>query len=308
MPLVAIDCTDDQPDLTRAKREELRSALAQTPKGTPVTILIHGYQFSPFTPDRSPHHHILSLDPEPAPRVVSWPRKLGFSGRRDDEGLCIAFGWPANGSIWAAYDNAKAAGRGLARLCMELADIATGRPINLFGHSLGARVGLSALPYLDMGIVRLAIFMAPAEINAEAEAALDCEAAHLVDLLSVTSGENRIFDFLLERLITPLSLSHKSAGRSPPDHPTWVNLHIDNKDTLAALQQIGFRVAPPYKRICHWSPYLRPGMFPFYRAILDGRLSMARVRSVLPNGHCLWPHDFGKLSPIPLFQDEKRTS
>ena len=61
-----------------------------------------------------------------------------------------------------------------------------------------------------------------------------------------------------------------------------VTLQLDDAQSLAALRGLGFPIAPPDRLICHWSPYLREGVFPLYRAILSGDLTLDRLRAVLP--------------------------
>jgi hypothetical protein len=48
----------------------------------------------------------------------------------------------------------------------------------------------------------------------------------------------------------------------------WTDLFIDQAATRAALGRMGMRTAPPKGVICHWSTYLRPGLFGLYRAVM----------------------------------------
>jgi hypothetical protein len=48
-----------------------------------------------------------------------------------------------------------------------------------------------------------------------------------------------------------------------------VDLRIDAASTRAALAELGLRIRPPATRICHWSAYMRPGLFAVYRRMLD---------------------------------------
>ena len=102
----------------------------------PIVVMVHGYRYSPSEPAHDPHRHILSLDPDPGGRrVTSWPRALGFGAGDPGEGLAIAFGWEARGSLGGAYRRAGMAGAALARLLSRLADQA-GRPGAVIGcHS-----------------------------------------------------------------------------------------------------------------------------------------------------------------------------
>ena len=236
----------------------LRAALAALPSGAPVVVMIHGYRFSPLIPAHDPHRHILSLSPgRTCWKAVSWPRHLGLQGAA---GLGIGFSWEARGTIWTAYRQAAQAGARLHELLALLHTIAPERPVHLFAHSLGARVALCALPGLAAGAVDRIILISAAAFRAQALRALDSPAGQRAEFINVQGRENLAFDLML-RLALPAhgpTLRRIGAGN-------WLDLPLDNGVPLAAL---GYRIAPLRARICHWSGYLRPGVFRLYRALL----------------------------------------
>lgn len=277
MPLVHVNAIEDRPAPAAGGdlHASLAHALARMPDAAPIVVLLHGFKYSPFRDGRGPHDHIMALSPDRSrPKTVSWPRHLGFTGKRANEGLCIGFGWEASGHIWRAYDEAARAGHALARLTDTLRTLRPGARIDVLAHSLGARVTLSALPRMQAGALNRAILMAPAELTSRAAQALDCPAGHAAQFLNVTSRENDLFDAMLESVIAPHRLSERSLGQISPEHPRWRDLQIDHPEVIEGLARLGHRIAPPERRVCHWSPYLRPGMFPLYRAILEGRLPL----------------------------------
>ncbi len=257
----------------------LRSALAALPDGAPVVAMLHGYRFTPRVDWRNPHRHILSLSPDArAVRAVSWPERLGLGA----EGLAVAFGWEAAGSFWRAWGEAQRAGTALAKVLEEIA-AGTGRPAQVIAHSLGARVVLSALPELGTAALGRAILIAPAEFRDAAAAALASPAGRAAEVLNVTSRENDPFDAALEWLVAPHRPGARSLGLGLGRAASnWTDLQLDDEATLAALSGLGYRIAAPSRRICHWSGYLRPGVFPLYRAVLDGRLPLPVLRAALP--------------------------
>ncbi|ATG47483.1 hypothetical protein CEW89_07800 [Celeribacter ethanolicus] len=263
MPLVKINA--DGPFLPPDTRERLRQALDATPAGAPVVICIHGYKFSPHVPAHDPHDHILALDPELTSRkVLSWPRALGFGTGTAQEGLCIALGWEARGTIWQAYDMARQTGEALARLIWKM-----DRPVQLIGHSLGARVILSALPRLPAVAVRRAILLAGAEFRSAAYHALDSEAGRTVEILNVTSRENRLYDLMFEMALRPDHGASRALGAGLGAlRRNWCDLAIDNVRARAVLDRLGYPIPAPDRRVCHWSPYLRAGLFDLYRVAL----------------------------------------
>ncbi len=272
MPLVKVDATGEA--LTGIAT--MLAALEALPPGDPVVVMIHGYKFSPACPRRTPHRHILSLAPDPGlPRVVSWPRHL----RLDDSGLAIAFGWEAAGLLPAAYARAATAGRALARLLARVAEV-RGEPAQVIAHSLGARVALAALPHLPVRAAGRMVLMHPAELRGPALSALETPAGRAAAILSVTGRENDLFDALFEWGVAPLAPGARSVGAGL-SAGNWIDLRIDRPEAQAALAALGHRIGPAAGNICHWSGYLRPGVFPLYRAVLDGRLPMATLRAAV---------------------------
>lgn len=256
----------------------LRAALTTLPEWAPVVIMVHGYKFTPRHPRRSPHGHILSLSPDPADRkALSWPRQLGLG----EDGLAIAFGWEATGSVWRAWAEAARAGLALARLLALLH--AEGRRADLVAHSMGARVALAALPSLEVPALRRAILIAPAEFRDMARVALDTPAGRAAEVVNVISRENDLYDALVEWLVAPHRPGARTLGVGLGERrPNWTDLQIDDAGTLSALAGLGYRIAAPSHRICHWSGYLRPGIFTLYRAIVTGALPLPLLREHLP--------------------------
>lgn len=292
MALVRIDAQTTAPSGLAA----LGAALADLPAGAPVTVLIHGFGYTPGRPGRCPHRTLLSAEPAPGRRRAgSWPRALG----QGDGALAVAFGWQAGGTIWHAWAEAARAGRALARVLDRLA--ADGRQADLVAHSLGARVALSALAQAPEGSVRRAILIAPAEFRAAAETALEAPAGRTAEVLNVISRENDLFDALVEWLIAPHRPGARTLGLGlAAPRPGWTDLAIDDAATLAALARLGHPVAPPDRRVCHWSGYLRPGLFPLYRAVLSGALPLPVLRAALPDGAPARWSRLAELAALPL--------
>ncbi|WGW02311.1 alpha/beta hydrolase [Tropicibacter oceani] len=257
----------------------LRRALAAD--AGPVTVMVHGYKYLPGDPQHCPYTGILSHKPQgQGARVVSWPRHLGLRGQRG-EGLGISFGWDARGSVWRAWRRAEGAGDQLAGLIAQLRKLAPGRAIHIVAHSMGARVALRAIHQGQPGAVRCAILLAAAEFEQTAARAIDA-AGPDTQVLNVTSRENDVFDFLLERLVPAPQRGARMLGNGRLDRRNLVTLQLDDPASLDALRRAGFPIAQPMRRVCHWSPYLRPGVFPLYRSLLRGQVDLVRLRALLP--------------------------
>jgi pimeloyl-ACP methyl ester carboxylesterase len=249
----------------------------------PVLIMLHGFGYSPSLAGRSPHDHILKSGADhPLHRAQSWPRRMGYGPGTPDRGLCIAFGWEAGGSIWRAHREAGRAGTALARLIAEISALGAG-PVNIMAHSLGARVALAALHHLAPGDVGRIILLTGAELRSTAEAALHTPAGRRAEVLNIISRENDLFDFLYEWLLAPHRPGARALGAGLA-LPRCVTAQIDHPAHLAGLAALGFPTAAATQRMCHWSTYLRPGLFALYRAYLgsDATLSLADLRAALP--------------------------
>ena len=260
----------------------LARALVDLPKGAPVVVLIHGYKFSPFAELSSPHRHILSLAPRKGCwKALSWPRHLGF--HRPGAGRCIAFGWVARGTLWRAWDAAEAAGAVLADLVARVH--ACGRAVDVVAHSLGARVALAALPALRAGSVGRLVLMAAAEYQNTAALRMQSPAGRAAEVINITSRENDLFDLLLEWTVRAPDPGDRALGAGlPRGGGNWLDVQIDCAATRAGLSGFGYRVPAPKRRVCHWSAYLRPGLFAFYRDLIrrPEALPLALLRRGMP--------------------------
>ncbi len=274
MPLVRINACGDRPE----PGNDLAAALATLPARAPVIVLVHGYKYAPGDAVRCPHRHILSLQPRPTARAMSWPRHLGFGRGDEAEGLCIAFGWTASGPVWSAHAEALRAGRALAEVIAAVRR-AHPVPVQVVGHSLGARVALAAFPHLTAGAIGRALLLAAAETRAGAEVALATPAGRGAEIVNVCSRENTVFDLLFRAAIHPHRPFARALGAGlGREDARWLDLRIDDTAMRAHLAERGFRIPPPARRICHWSAYLRPGLFPLYRALLREGLPLAALR------------------------------
>jgi pimeloyl-ACP methyl ester carboxylesterase len=249
-------------------RERLHRKLERLPPAAPVVVMIHGWRYAPGFARDCPHGSILSLDPpRDDRRAVSWPRHLGLDGT---SGLGIALGWNAKCDPWRAHLRAGSTGSALAEIARTVHRV-SGRPIHVIAHSMGARVALAALPELEPGQIGRMILLAAAETRGRTRAALATPAGRAVEVVNVTTRENDLFDACFEwgihlGLRTSIGQGLGQAVRG------WHDLWIDQPRTLQGLAALGHPLDDPPRRICHWSPYLRPGTIGLYRALLDGRL------------------------------------
>ncbi|MCA0872058.1 alpha/beta hydrolase [Seohaeicola saemankumensis] len=281
MPVVRINSVENRPQLHGTSRPAWPILRRLGPGPGPVIVMIHGYKYEPGHARHCPHRHILSLHPASLPDA--WPRPLGFGAGHRDEGLGIAFGWNARGALWSAQARARDAGRVLARVIGELHRLAPARPVHIVAHSMGTEVALEALHHLPAGAVDRILSLTGACYRSRTATALATPAGQSAEFVNITSRENDPFDFLFERLITPPRPGDRSIGQGL-DGPGTVTLQLDCPGTLDHLDRIGLPVAPPQRRICHWSSYTRPGVLQMYSALLrrPGAFPLDALRRGLP--------------------------
>lgn len=275
---------DVEPTGLRLDRDRLARKLDALPPDAPIVVMIHGWRYAPGFARDCPHGSILSLDPMPGDRrAVSWPRHLGLDGT---EGLGIALGWNARCDPWRAHLRAWQTGEALAEIARTVQG-QTGRGVQVIAHSMGARVALAALPHVEPGQITRLILLAAAETRGRALKALRTPAGRTAQVINVTTRENDLFDACFEwgihlglrtsigqglgQGLGQLGQGQVSADQTPPN---WRDLWIDQPATLTMLAALGHPLSDPPRRICHWSPYLRPGTIALYRALLDGRISL----------------------------------
>ncbi|KAA0912103.1 alpha/beta hydrolase [Aquicoccus porphyridii] len=274
MPVIRVNCDDAGLVLHReAGSADAALARAARESAGPVIVMVHGFSFRPGYGAHCPHEHILSMEDGPSWKAKSWPRGLGFGSGMADEGLGLALGWEARGTIWDAYRRAAIAGRALARAVRIIRAATPGREVHAIGHSLGARVVMRAMAQLEPGTVRRAILLNPAEFRGAAEAALARGAGPGAEVIAVTGRENAGFDMMLERLVGPvrrgrLRPGDRVLGRAPLDGPGQVTLRLDRSEVVARLAALGHPLGEKRPAVCHWSPYLRRGALPLYAALM----------------------------------------
>lgn len=269
MAILRINAIDGALAMHRSRADVTAELQRVMPEDGPILIMVHGYKFAPGSMHHCPHTHIFSLGgTDDCPKALSWPRHMGFGRGRHNEGLCIAFGWAARGTLWRAHDSAKSAALSLARLVRMIRHIDPTRRVHILAHSLGGYLSLRAVHHMQAGDVDRVILMNAAAYQSQAERALATPAGTQSALLNMTSRENAAYDFLYECLVRADERRDRALGRGF-HAPNALSIRLDCPETLARLAALGFRIAPRHRRVCHWSTYLRPGIFPFYQAMIN---------------------------------------
>jgi hypothetical protein len=265
--------------------------------------MLHGWRYDPAVPAADPHPSLYRADPVPAVRsrggrVASWPVGLGLGGA----GLAVCLGWRARyphvaafrvagcNGFAAAYREAGRAGAALAPLLAALGE-ARAASVDLFAHSLGARVALCAVRALAeagraeaLSRVGRLILMGPAVFAGEARAALDaCDRIGVAgpQVYAFHARGNAVFDALFAVAAPPEAERGAGAlGRAGlgERRAGWIDLAFDHPGSVAAFERLGVGLATASAGPCHWSFYARPGAMALHRAIL------ARAPGFCPEG------------------------
>lgn len=271
MPVIRVNA--QAPNTAKPCLSKIRAPLAQLAHSQgPIVIMTHGYSFLPGDARHCPHRHILASTTQSRdPRALSWPQAMGLAGPAP-YGAAIAFGWAARGSLWQAWHAADAAGQEMAMMITQIRENYPARPIYLMGHSMGARVICSALPYLKAGDVSGAILLAGATYRRHLADSLNSPAGKSAWIVNICSLQNRPFDLMLEAAMGAFGVTGQSIGRGAR-HPRAVDIQIDAPEMQAALLRLGIPVARPKRGFCHWSVYALPGIFLLYRRLVfDGAI------------------------------------
>ena len=249
-----------------AARANLTETLFQGLDGDgPVIVMIHGYKYRPGHRHACPHRTIFARDASRG--SAAWPRHLGFGLGLPQEGLGIAFGWDARGHLPLVYRRAQESGRHLAELLCRIRAIAPRREVHILSHSLGSEVAFEALQHVPAGTVRRLLCLTAASYRSTAQRAMESPAGRTAELVNVTSRENDVFDFMFEWLVPAAALGDRALGQGL-EARNIVTLQLDHPDHLQALARLGSHIAPPARRICHWSGYLRPGVLRVWARIM----------------------------------------
>lgn len=263
-----------------------------------VVILVHGYKYFPGKPEVCPHNKIFG------DHSNGWPSQLGFVDNSVNNGLCIALGWQARGTLKSMYHRAQRLGKSLAALIVLLRKQNPARPIHLVAHSLGSEACLCALPHLFAGDVARVVLMTGASYASRAARLLDTPAGRSTEVLNVTSRENDLFDAMFEHLVPADIPNDRTLGQGLAA-ANAVTLQLDCDRTLARLRNLGFDIAPSQRRICHWSSYTRPGVMQFYDSFLRGPETLTlRTIASAASGDCA-PR-WSRLTPVlPAFSGRR---
>lgn len=283
-------------------RDRLSVALEQHPgSSAPLCVMVHGYRYTWASHEAMlcPHSRLYGFTPRPCrgprPLDAAWPGQLGFSPANPEEGLTIAFGWEARSlksggrarSFAQIYRDAETTAAALAAVISEIHHRRSDLEIDLFAHSLGARVVLSAMRQVPEAPFGRVILMAAAEYAQAARSAM--AATSRGDVYHILSRANDPFDRMFRLLAPwprpeqPATLAEAGLGAR---HQRWLDLQLDLPELAGWMAARGFRLEKD-DPLSHWHFYTDPGAMRFYRTILRQRASHG-IGALLADGLPDW--------------------
>lgn len=278
----------------------------------PLVILVHGFLFDPKQAvsndpkeTDNPHgrlYHFVEADAREEERhhTTGWPLRLGFdpadvSGRT---GLAVAFGWHSQPGFASsllqhfqnfyarAYDYAGQTAWALVNVMHALSGLMPGRRIDLFCHSLGARVVIRAIAQLCEHRPALASRLGRVLLLGGAEYAVEAQLMmrRLLDLggalpsfYNFVSRENDVLDLLGEHFGPRGFGNHNVIGHNGLGNgrraEQWIDLRIDCPRLAEWLRPRGFSISgdDPASVWDHWHYYTHRPNMALYRSILRER-------------------------------------
>lgn len=278
MPILRINATDAGLTLMDTPVPPRHRLFEMATHPGPAIIMIHGYKYAPGVAGHCPHQKIFGE------QAHSWPTALGFNGTCPNEGLGIAFGWNARGSLRQVYARARELGESLATIIALLHRYAPQKQVHIIAHSMGTEIALSALPYLPAGAIDRMVLLTGASFGTQAAAMLRTRAGQTTEVLNITSRENDVFDAVFERIL-PAPIAKDSAIGNGIAVPNALTMQIDCPQTLVGLHRIGIEIAPSTRRVCHWSAYKRPGIMNLYSQFVrtPAAFPLHRLEAAMPS-------------------------
>ncbi|MEO9898401.1 MAG: alpha/beta hydrolase [Paracoccaceae bacterium] len=311
MPILRLCADDNGLFLYRSPTAALPVLCTAARGNGPIIIMIHGYKYDPSVTLRDPHTSIFAMRAcANQTNGALWPQHLGFGIGNPKEGLAIAFGWRAKGTIWQAQQSARATAHCLERVIRTLNDVSPNRPIHIIAHSMGSEVVFETIKRLPADSVERVVILTGASYVSHAMGAMQSPAGMTCELFNVTSRENDLFDFVFERLVPPVSLTDHVMGLGVT-LPNVANLQLDCDQTLSLLANFGAKISASESRVCHWSGYTRPGAMEFFAQIMrcPEKSPMTVMKALLPKDTDPRWSRFGiKVGSKPLLSPRRKTA
>lgn len=258
--------------------DRLRKTLQKTPSTTPIILFVHGYRYSPLIKETDPQSSLYAQGAGRACwKVKSWPHHLGLFDSDRPYAIGLAYGWDAAPryklpifNLRDIYMRAYEEAQHLATVLHLIKQINPTRKIDFFAHSMGARVVLQAIHMAPDSNLGRVILLGGTEYSDTAYEVLKTPAAQSAEFYNITARQNILYDVLFAYLGPWVGNGEKLLGAGLQSAPSnWIDIRLDCPQTMERLQHIGVNLAKPDLGFCHWTFYIRDGVFDLYRYIFE---------------------------------------
>jgi len=239
----------------------LRHRLARLSGNNPVTIMVHGGGFSPFSHRSDAQETLFSRHMGPERwQSRSWLKRFAATNLSSNETLAITFAWngirseilskPNHGAM---FDAATAEVAKFGSLVNELALIDPDRPINIICHGLGARIVMQCFHHLSGPHVDKIIILAGHEFCADTLSAISHKHAKRTQFFNIRSPATLKMDRRADAELPKSGPKDQLLALGFPFHrPNWVD--FDTARTTPSKPRTGWFKTPGFKRrFCKWS-------------------------------------------------------
>lgn len=248
----------DQP--VRDFKFMLRHRLAGMERDLPVTIMVHGGGFSPFSNRADSQMTIYARHLGPKKwQSRAWPMRFSSIGIAHQGNMAIAFGWdaiktellsgPNNAALFEAAEQEAA---NLATLINAIKEIEADRIVNIICHGLGARIVMQCFQYLTGNHLNRVVIMAGHEFSANTLTALSQSNTKGTQFYNLLSGATRLMDHRANAEMPKSGPKDRLIALGFPfQRHNWIDVKTSQNEQRRQVMR-GTSLPILRKRFCKW--------------------------------------------------------
>jgi hypothetical protein len=238
----------------------LRHRLARMEPNQPVTIMVHGGGFSPFSNSADGQMTIYARHLGPAKwQSRAWPMRFASIGIAHQGNMAIAYGWdaiktdllsgPNNAALFEAAEQEAA---NLATLINAIREIEADRVVNIICHGLGARIVIQCFQYLTGNHLNRVVIMAGHEFSANTLTALSRKNTKGTQFYNLLSGATRLMDHRANAEMPKSGPKDRLIALGFPfQRHNWIDIETSLNEQRRQIMR-GASLPFVRKRFCRW--------------------------------------------------------
>jgi hypothetical protein len=239
----------------------MRHRLARLPRDKPVTLMVHGGGFSPFS-NRADGQMTIFARHLGAERwqTRSWPLRFASASADKHGCLAISYGWdaikpallsgPNNAEL---FDAALKEATNLASVINAVREIDESRVINIVCHGLGARIVMRCFQHLTGQHVNRVVILAGHEFSASTLTALSQKNAKNTQFYNMLSGATSQLDHRANAEMPKSGPKDRMIALGFPfQRHNWLDIATSRYEQRRQIMR-GASLPMLRKRFCKWS-------------------------------------------------------